>query len=119
MASKTTNPELIEVVKTLIWRANEEDALVWRALADSLRRSKRRRASVNVSKINRHSSEGETVVVPGRVLGSGALSHRVSVAALSFSRQAVEKIERAGGRCLTISDLLKENPKGSRVKIIM
>ena len=117
--AKTTNPELIEALKALIWRANEEDAAVWRALADRLRKSRSRRATVNVSKINRHTSDGETVVVPGKVLGSGSLSHRVSVAALSFSKSAMEKIEGSGGRCLTIIDLLKENPKGSMVKIIM
>jgi large subunit ribosomal protein L18e len=116
--SKTTNPELIAVLKTLIRSANEEDAAIWDALADKLRKSKHTRVSVNISRINRYSTEDETVVVPGKVLGSGVLTHRVNVAAFSFSRQAREKVEGAGGKCLTIQALIDANPEGSGVKVV-
>ena len=116
MRSKTINPELIDVLKTLVHAANEEDAAVWDAVADKLRKSKR--VAVNISRINRHSTDDETVVVPGKVLGSGVLTHRVNVAALSCSRQAREKIEEAGGKYLTIPALIQENPEGSGIRII-
>ena len=118
MRSKTTNPELISVLKTLIRTANEEDATIWDALADKLRKSKHARVSVNVSRINRYSTSDETVVVPGKVLGSGVLTHRVNVAALSFSKEAREKVEEAGGKCLTIQALIDMNPEGSGIKIV-
>lgn len=118
MRSKTTNPELIDVLKALTRTANEGDAAIWDALADKLRKSKHNRVSVNISRINRYTIEDETVVIPGKVLGSGVLTHRVNVAALSFSRQAREKVEGAGGRCLTIKALIGENPEGSGVKIV-
>ena len=118
MRSKTTNPELIAVLKTLIRTANEEDAAIWGALADKLRKSKHNRVSINLSRINRYSVEDETVVVPGKVLGSGVLTHRVKVAAFSFSRQAREKVEGAGGKCLTIQALIGENPEGSGIKLV-
>ncbi len=118
MSARTTDPGLIEVVKLLKRRAKEVDANIWDALAEELRKSRRNRVSVDLSRINRHSSEDETVLVPGKVLGSGILTHRVNVAALSFSRQAREKIEGAGGRCLALQVLVQENPRGSRIRII-
>jgi large subunit ribosomal protein L18e len=42
----------------------------------------------------------------------------VTVAAIGFSSRAKEKIEAAGGKALSISDLMDENPKGSKVRIL-
>lgn len=118
MSAQTTSPELIHVLRTLVRAANAENAAVWDAVAEKLRRSKHQRAAVNISRINRHTTADETVVVPGKVLGAGVLTHRVTVAALSCSRQAREKIEGAGGKYLTIPALLQENPTGSGIRIM-
>ncbi|HIC99331.1 MAG TPA: 50S ribosomal protein L18e, partial [Pyrodictiaceae archaeon] len=79
----------------------------------------RLRVEVNVSKINRYTEANETVVVPGKVLGAGRIDHPVTVAAIAFSKSAVEKICGAGGRVIHILQLLEENPRGSKVKIII
>lgn len=73
---------------------------------------------VNLSGIERYAKENETLVVPGVVLASGELKKSVRVAAWKFSTNARKKIEAAKGKCLAIQDLLKENPKGSGVRII-
>jgi len=112
------NPELIRVTRLLRSKARELDAPVWRILAERLERSKHRRCVVNLSRINRHTSEGDTVAVPGKVLGVGTLDHKVSVAAFSFSGEAKRKIGVAGGKCLTFSTLTEENPKGANLRII-
>jgi large subunit ribosomal protein L18e len=57
-------------------------------------------------------------VVPGKVLGAGAIEHPVNVAAFAFSEKAQSKILKAKGKCLTIPQLMEGNPKGSGVKII-
>ena len=41
-----------------------------------------------------------------------------TIAAYSVSSGAREKIEAAGGRCLTYSELMNENPTGSGVVIL-
>lgn len=73
---------------------------------------------MNISRLNRYTKVGDTVVVPGKVLGAGNLDHAVNVAAFSFSQQAQSKVLKAKGKCLSISKLVEENPKGSGVKII-
>jgi len=83
-----------------------------------LLKSKRRRIAVNISRISRYTKENDEVIVPGKVLGSGTISHPVKVAAFAFSDEARSKIIKAKGECLTIPELAEMNPKGSNVKII-
>jgi large subunit ribosomal protein L18e len=112
------NPELIKVTRMLKSKSREFDAPVWMALAKMLERSKHRRCAVNLSQINKYTEDGETVTVPGKVLGVGTLNHKVSVTAFSFSKITRKKIEVAGGECLTFPDLIEKNPKGAKVRII-
>jgi len=115
---KATNPELIELIRLLKKKSRENEAKIWRDLAERLSKPRRRRVVVNLSRINRYTKDGDEVVVPGKVLGAGVIDHPIKVAAFSFSEQARFKIKRAKGRCLSIPDLIKLNPKGSNVKII-
>ena len=71
-----------------------------------------------MSRINRNTKRGETIVVPGKVLGAGRIDHPVKVAAFTFSDQARSKIWNAKGNCLSILELIKENPDGTNVKVI-
>jgi large subunit ribosomal protein L18e len=96
----------------------ETKAAIWRKLAENLSKPKRRRIAVNLSRINRYTKAGETIVVPGKVLGTGKLNHPLKIAALQFSEQAEQKIAQAEGSCMTITELLKKHPKGSGIKII-
>ncbi|WP_440059001.1 50S ribosomal protein L18e [Thermogladius sp. 4427co] len=113
-----TNILLRKTIRELKKAANRYKAPIWRAVAELLESPRRRRRAVNLSRINRYTSQGDVVVVPGKVLGSGALDHPVTVASFSFSKTALEKIRASGGRAIHILDLVKENPKGSGVKII-
>ena len=113
-----TNPKITELIGNLKEKSYREEVNIWKNVAKKLERSKRRYAEVNISQINRHSSPDETILVPGKILGSGELDHKVNVVALDFSKRAEEKIDAAGGKCLDILEILDENPKGSKIRII-
>lgn len=115
---KTTNPELIELIRFLKKQSRENKANIWRDIAERLAKPKRKRIAVNISHINRCTQKNEMVVVPGKVLGAGEMRHPVTVAAFAFSEKAKEKIKATRGKCLSFLDLIKKNPKGSNVKII-
>jgi len=115
---KSQNPELLKLIRSLRKKAKENDAAIWRAVANSLSTSKRRRIAVNLSRLNRCTKEKEIVVIPGKVLGAGRLEHPLTVAASAFSAEARSKITQAKGKCLPITELLEDNPKGSNVKIM-
>jgi len=114
-----TNYILRITIDELRKASSSNRAPVWRYVAEVLSRSSRARVAVNLSKISRHASEGDVVVVPGKVLGGGILGKRVTIAAAHFSKAAIVKIERSGSRHIHILDLIKENPKGKGVRIII
>ena len=115
---RSRNPELLKLIRCLRKGASENDAAIWRDVANRLSTSKRKRIAVNLSRLNRHTKGKDTVVVPGKVLGAGRLGHPLVIAAFAFSDEARSKITQAKGKCLPILELLEANPKGSNVRII-
>ena len=114
-----TNRQLRMLVRFLRKAAVANSANIWREVAEYIEKPRRQRVVVNVGKLNRVADEGDVVVVPGKLLGGGKLSKRVVVAAVNASPKAVQKVVEAGGEVLTIPDLVKRFPRGSRVKIVI
>ncbi|PSQ43167.1 50S ribosomal protein L18e [Halobacteriales archaeon SW_7_68_16] len=112
-----TNPRLADLIADLKSAAREADAGVWSDVADRLQKPRRTHAEVNLGRIERYASEDETVIVPGKVLGSGALSKSVTVAAVDFSGTAEEKIERVG-ETMRLEQAIEQHPAGSNVRVI-
>jgi len=91
---------------------------MWKAVAKALNRPRRKRFEVNLNRLEKYAKAREKIVVPGIVLGNGEIKKRLEVAALKFSGKAKEKIEKAGGKCLTIEEMFKESPKGKGIRIM-
>ena len=113
-----TNPNLIELINKLYEQSRNENVAIWKDVARRLERSNRRTAEVNLSDISRYAEAGETVLVPGKVLSNGDLKDKVDVVAFNFSAKAREKIESAGGECISIDKIMEINPKGSNIRIM-
>jgi large subunit ribosomal protein L18e len=118
MGRQKTNPRLNNLIVLLKEAARTNQASIWRDIAVRLEAPSRNYAEVNVGKINRYAAKGETILVPGKVLGTGVLNQPVQIAALNFSKSAVGKIQDAQGACMTIEELLSSNPQGSRIRIL-
>jgi len=115
---RKTNPNLVGLIGKLKEASRLNEAPVWRDIALRLEGPASNWAEVNISRLDRYASENETVVVPGKLLGSGQTDKKLIVAAYRFSGQAKEKIANAGGQNLSIEELLAKNPKGSKVRIM-
>ncbi|UCE95164.1 MAG: 50S ribosomal protein L18e [Candidatus Bathyarchaeota archaeon] len=114
----SSNPHLLKLIRFLRKAAKENNATIWSYVANTLAKPRNRRASINLSQINRHTEKDQVVAVGGKVLGAGTIRHPVTVAAFEFSVTAEKKIKIAKGRCLTLPELVKENPTGSNIKVI-
>lgn len=112
------NPELKDAIKVLRAASRGGGKAIWGALAEDLDKSKRRRVTVNLSKIDRHTEEGDVVAVPGKVLATGFLNHKVTVAAFSFSGMAEEKIVASGSQAMSLRDLLEGDVEPSEIRIL-
>lgn len=118
MSSRSTNPQLRDTVAQLKRLSRKNKVKIWEAVANLLSKSKRSRVSINIGQIERHTSKGDIVAVPGTVLGSGMIENKVTVGAHKFTDQAKKKVEEAGGQCLSLVELAEKHPKGSGVKIL-
>lgn len=113
-----TNPRVTDLIAQLEAASDEAEAEVWADVAERLAKPRRSHAEVNLGRIERYAHEDRTVVVPGKVLGSGALRKQVTVAAVDFSRSAERKIEAADGDAIRLEDALDQNPQGQDVQVI-
>ena len=116
MKLRNKNPALKDTINDLHKMGSK--APLWKAVAKGLNRPRRGVYKVNLYDIEKHAKPKETIMVPGNVLGSGDIKKSVTVAALRFSKPAKEKIEKAGGKCLSLEELAEKNPKGSKIRIM-
>ncbi|MFC7076312.1 MULTISPECIES: 50S ribosomal protein L18e [Haloarcula] len=111
-----TNPRLSSLIADLKSAARSGGA-VWGDVAERLQKPRRTHAEVNLGRIERYAREDETVVVPGKVLGSGVLQKDVTVAAVDFSGTAEKKIDQVG-EAVSLEQAIENNPNGSQVRVI-
>jgi large subunit ribosomal protein L18e len=113
-----TNPRLTSLIAELKSASRESGVDVWSDVADRLAKPRRTHAEINLGRIERYAREDETVVVPGKVLGSGALQKGVTVAAVDFSGTAETKIKQADGSAIRLEQALEQNPDGENVRVL-
>ena len=116
--SGPTNTVLKNVIHELKRTGHEHSINLWRRVANDLEKPTRNRRVVNLSSINRNSKENEVIVVPGKVLGTGSLEHKVTISAFQFSGSAREKIRKTGSRIVSLLDLSRQNPNGKDIRIL-
>lgn len=116
--NQKTNPLLISLISKLKKLANENDAPIWKDIAQRLEKPLKNWPEINLDRISKYTGEKETALIPGKVLSSGELTKKVSIAAWSFSEKSQEKIKKAGGKYMSIEELIKNNPKGKDIRIL-
>ena len=114
-----TNVYVKELIEKLKKKSLELKAPIWKAVAKKLEKPRRKKVEVNLNEIDKNTSNGDTVIVPGIVLGNGSLNKQIRIAALRFSSSAERKIKESKSEILSIEKLLEENPKGSGIKILV
>src|SRR6056297_17707 len=92
---------------------------IWRDVSDYLMAPKKNRVNIKLYRLNKNTKDGETVVIPGKVLANGDLDHKLTIACYNLSKSAYEKIKSSGSERITIEELYERNPSGSNVKIII
>ena len=109
---RKTNPLIVETLEAAVKNP------AWKSLGEILSGSAQNYSSVNLNKIDKNTSAGDTIVVPGKVLAVGSLTKKVRICALGFSKEAIEKIKKSKGEVVFITEEMKKNPKAEGIKII-
>jgi len=104
-----------ELVKTIL-AAKKKDK--WIKVARILSGPRRKAVSLNLEEINENSKNGETVVVPGKVLSQGEISKKVKIVAQSFSEKAKEKLLKSKIAHSDITEEIKKNPDMKKCRVL-
>jgi len=105
------------MVKDLKQASKKNEAPIWSRLADIAMKPSSSRRVVNLTRINKATKENDVLFVPGKVLGTGNISHKITLSSFSMSATAANKIIKTGGSIVTYSDMIKKYPTGKGVII--
>ncbi len=119
MAKRTgpTNKNLRELIEKLKELSIKEDVKIWKRVAKDLEKPSRQRRKTNIYKIDKYTKKDEIAIVPGKILSIGELTKNITIAGFQFSDSAKLKINKVG-KAISIQELIKQNPKGKKVRII-
>ncbi|MGI0065722.1 MAG: 50S ribosomal protein L18e [Nitrosotalea sp.] len=113
-----TNQIVIQMVKTLRGASKKNNAPIWERLADLALKPTRAKRTMNLGQLDKFVADNDVIVVPGKVLGTGNLSHKITLCSFSISTTGAKKVTQSGGKILDISEIIKNHPTGKGVKII-
>ena len=111
------NQIVLHMIKDLKQASKKNEAPIWSRLAELAIKPSSARRVVNLTRINKTTKDNDVLFVPGKVLGTGNISHKIILSSFSMSTTAAKKIIQTGGTIMTYSDMIKKYPTGKGVII--
>ena len=90
----------------------------WNQVDTLVQRSVRARKGVNLDKLSKTTKDGQIVIVADKILAKGKLTHKLTVAALGFSKNAKAQILASGAKIVQIDELKKSHPNAEGVVLL-
>ncbi|MDO8624538.1 MAG: 50S ribosomal protein L18e [Candidatus Diapherotrites archaeon] len=115
-----TKSAKVALVRVLRKQGTQSQQAIWKKIADTLESPRRNAHSVNVGKLTLLSKRlgKKTLLVAGKVLSGGMMEEPVEVVAFEYSQAAAEKIAKAKGKALLISEWVHSKPKLENVVLV-
>ena len=113
-----TNQVVIQMAKELRGASKKNNAPIWLKLAELALKPSRSRRVINLGQLDKFVNDNDVVVVPGKVLGTGNISHKITLCSFSISTTGAKKVTQSGGKLVDFAHLIKNHPTGKGVKII-
>ncbi|MDH3277486.1 MAG: 50S ribosomal protein L18e [Nitrosopumilus sp.] len=110
-----TSQVVIQMAKDLKKASLKNNAPIWAKLAQYALKPSVARRKINLYKIGQLTKDNDTIVFPGKILGTGSLPHKITISSFSISESAADKITKSGGKLISFSDLIAKNPTGKGV----
>ena len=104
---KKGNPILVETLRAAKKTGNE----FWMKAAGVLSGPRRNKVAVNLDEIEAATSEGDSIVIPGKILSQGEISKKIAIVAYAFSEKAREKLLKTKSHAVSILEEIKKNPE--------
>jgi len=98
--SRKRNPEIVETINLARKKGELE-------LAKKLSSSNSNYTKINVDQLEE--IKEDKILIVGKVLGQGNIKKKKQVVAIGFSKQALEKLKKAGCETFSIKEALEKN----------
>ena len=89
----------------------------WNEVSTKLSVPARKRVTVNLGSLNEY-ADGETVVIPGKLVAGGQLTKKLNIACWRFSEAVLGKVKQSGSKLVSLHDLSAKDEKGNKLRII-
>lgn len=109
---KKTNQEVVE---TIIKSKKNKN---WLEIAKIISGPRRKKVIMNLDDINKVAKDGESILIPGKVLSKGDINKKIKIVASGISESAKEKLEKAKISFSEILDEIKKNPDAKGLRIL-
>ncbi|SRR2546428_11359128 len=113
-----TGQVILQMAKQLRGASKKNNAPIWLKLAELALKPSRSRRVINLGQLDKFVNDNDVVVVPGKVLGTGNISHKITLCSFSISTTGAKKVTQSGGKLVDFTHLIKNHPTGKGVKII-
>lgn len=113
-----TNQVVIQMARDLKKASAKNDAPLWSKLAELALKPSSARRTINLKRIGQLTKDNDIVVFPGKVLGTGAIPHKITLCSFSISNSAANKIKESGGQIIRFSDMIEKFPSGKGVSLL-
>ena len=113
-----TNQVVVKMVKDLKQASTKNNAPIWSKIAEMALKPTIAKRVVNLTKIDGVTNDNDVIIVPGKLLGTGKISHKITVCSFSISTSAAKKILEVGGKIISHSEMISKFPSGKGVRII-
>lgn len=112
------NQVVIRMAKDLKKASSTNNAPIWAKLAEYALKPSIARRHINLNQIGKITEDSDTVVFPGKVLGTGDINHKITLCSFSISNSASTKILEKGGKIISFPDLIQSHPTGKGVTLL-
>ncbi len=107
----------VKIAVALLEKTSRKNKVrIWKCVAELLLMPARKKPEITLARLNKLTKEGEVVVTPAKILSNGSLGHAVRVGYFSASVPALKKL---GANAVPLEQLIKENPSGKNVRLII
>lgn len=70
---------------------------------------RKERVSITLGRLNKYASDSENIIVPGKILATGVLGKKFTVAAIEYSTSATHQLKAAGCQVVSLEEMLKKD----------
>jgi large subunit ribosomal protein L18e len=117
MKKLNKNLEKKEIISKLYETCKSKKKEIYLSIAKELEKSNRKEVKVNLDKLEKlkYIKEGDIVVIPGKVLGTGILNKNIIIYSYNCSKVASDKLK---SNIKNLNDFCKDNINYKVAKII-